>query len=461
MEGIVNIKVGQLYPHPDNPRKDVGDVTELAESIKKSGIMQNLTVIPITALSKEPDEQPEADEISLKSDFHVLIGHRRLAASKLAGLQEVPCKIVSKISKKEQVAVMLEENMQRADLTIWEQAQGFQMMLDLGETEDSIAEKTGFSKKTIKHRLNIAKLDQGELKKKEQDDSFQMTLKDLYELEKVEDVNVRNKILKEANSSRDLIWKAQSAVKDAERQKKTDKIIELLKAAGVEKAPKGAENEMYSNKWEVVKEYELDKEVPKQLRLPKQDEPIYYLPYWRAVRVIRKAKKEKKEATPEELKRKEIDKKKKQIKEMMQRMDARRKEFVKNIINGKIEAIKDVSEVKDELWITMMQFQVCMYPSSLERFFIDKPSWEQTPEEKDEAQKSRESLSIIHQMLVLMSQAMAGKDIYDYNGRYYSEVGAKLKKAYGILKKYGWSFEDDEEQLLDGTHELYMKKENE
>ena len=39
---------------------------------------------------------------------------------------------------------MLEENMQRNDLTIWEQANGFQMMLDLGETEESIAEKTGF-----------------------------------------------------------------------------------------------------------------------------------------------------------------------------------------------------------------------------------------------------------------------------------------------------------------------------
>lgn len=39
---------------------------------------------------------------------------------------------------------MLEENMQREDLTVWEQAQGFQMMLDLGETEDTIADKTGF-----------------------------------------------------------------------------------------------------------------------------------------------------------------------------------------------------------------------------------------------------------------------------------------------------------------------------
>ena len=48
---IVMINVNNIYPHPDNPRKDVGDVTELAESIKKQGVMQNLTVIPLPALT--------------------------------------------------------------------------------------------------------------------------------------------------------------------------------------------------------------------------------------------------------------------------------------------------------------------------------------------------------------------------------------------------------------------------
>ena len=181
---IVFIKVQQLYPHPDNPRKDVGDVSELAESIKKNGIMQNLTVIPLGALDTEAEEQTPANEISLLSDFHVLIGHRRLAACKKAGIEEVPCKIVSNISKREQVSIMLEENMQRNDLTIFEQAQGFQMMLDLGETAETIAEKTGFSVSTVYHRLNIAKLNQKELEKKEKDNSFQLSLTAIYELEK-------------------------------------------------------------------------------------------------------------------------------------------------------------------------------------------------------------------------------------------------------------------------------------
>ena len=42
---IVNIAIDHIFPHPDNPRKNLGDLTEIAESIKKRGIMQNLTVL--------------------------------------------------------------------------------------------------------------------------------------------------------------------------------------------------------------------------------------------------------------------------------------------------------------------------------------------------------------------------------------------------------------------------------
>lgn len=61
------IPADKLYPHPDNPRKVIGDVSELAESIKANGILQNLTVVP---------NNDNWD------DFTVIIGHRRLAAAK-------------------------------------------------------------------------------------------------------------------------------------------------------------------------------------------------------------------------------------------------------------------------------------------------------------------------------------------------------------------------------------------
>ena len=138
-----------LKPHPKNPRKDVGDVTELAESIKANGIFQPLTVLSGDCID----------------GYTVVIGHRRLAAAKLAGLKKVPCN-VAEMTEQEQISTMLLENMQRNDLTVYEQAQGFQMMLDLGETEQSIAEKTGFSKKTVKHRLKLLELDPEQIRSK-------------------------------------------------------------------------------------------------------------------------------------------------------------------------------------------------------------------------------------------------------------------------------------------------------
>lgn len=472
-EAIINIKVDEIYQHPDNPRKDLGDLTELSDSIRKNGVMQNLTVIPghyitneewseMAAQYKENPTEELRNKMNtihsgewLDEGYTLIIGHRRCAAAKLAGLTELPCRIVEDMSEKEQVSTMLEENMQRNDLTIWEQAQGFQMMLNLGDTEEQIAEKTGFSKTTIRHRVNIAKLDQNELKKKEQDNNFQMTLKDLYELEKVEDIETRNKILKEANSSRDLIWKAQNAVNEAERKKKTDAIVAMLKEAGIEKAPKGAENEQHSGKWEVVKEYDLDKDVPKQLRLPKQEEPVCYLTYYRSVRVIRKAK--KRDETARDRERKEHERRKKEIKAKIQVMDARRKEFVQNIISGKIQPVKETAEVQEAVWDILVQFNTYLSVSDMGCFFTGKHDWECSPEEKEEAQKKVDNLGCLHQMIIKMHREMVnkGNGICDYQGMFNKEKGKKLMNAYKILERYGWSFEEDEERLLNGTHALY------
>lgn len=95
---ITMIPIGMLVPHPDNPRKNTGDISNLANSIKQSGVMQNLTVVPY------------------ENKFRVIIGHRRLAAAKEAGLKELPC-VISNMNFKEQCATMLAENMQRVDLT--------------------------------------------------------------------------------------------------------------------------------------------------------------------------------------------------------------------------------------------------------------------------------------------------------------------------------------------------------
>lgn len=173
---IEYITVDQLHPHPDNPRKELGDLTELTDSIKANGIYQNLTVIR----RNKP-----------LNGYTVVIGHRRLAAAKLAGLTELPC-VVAEMDPKEQMQTMLLENMQRSDLTIYEQAQGFQMMLDLGATVDEIAEKSGFSQNTVRRRVKMMELDQEKLKKVS---ARQITLGDFDTLAQIEDIEERNKAL--------------------------------------------------------------------------------------------------------------------------------------------------------------------------------------------------------------------------------------------------------------------------
>ena len=107
---IIDISVKSLIPNPNNPRKDVGDVTELADSIKEQGLQQALVVTP--------DHEEHGERL-----FRVVIGHRRLAACKLAGIERVPC-VVRELDAKTERELMLVENCQRSDLTPLEEADG-------------------------------------------------------------------------------------------------------------------------------------------------------------------------------------------------------------------------------------------------------------------------------------------------------------------------------------------------
>lgn len=174
MTSIKFIPVALIQAHPDNPRKDLGDLTELAESIRAKGILQNLTVV-------------ETGEDS----YRVIIGHRRLAASKMAGVTEVPC-VVADMDEQEQFETMMVENVQRSDLTVYEQAEGFQTMLDMGGTVESVAEKTGFSESTVRKRVKLLALDKQKFQKGEERGA---TMRDYLKLNEIRDEEVRNKVL--------------------------------------------------------------------------------------------------------------------------------------------------------------------------------------------------------------------------------------------------------------------------
>ena len=210
---IVMLPRELLVPHPDNPRKDLGDLSELKESIRAHGVMQNLTVVP----------EEDGD------GYRILIGHRRFAASE-GVLNELPCVVATGLTNREQVGIMLVENMQRSDLTYIEQAHGFQMMMDLGDTVETISEKTGFSKATVKHRLAINELDPEALK--EVHEYFQPTLNDFIALEKVKDVEKKNEILRDAENSKDIQEQVKDYLDELKEQENFEYYKKIFEEAG-------------------------------------------------------------------------------------------------------------------------------------------------------------------------------------------------------------------------------------
>ena len=132
MADITYIPIRQLYPHPDNPRKELGDLSELAASIKENGVYQNLTVIPGHYLNSREyirkcvdgggDAAAAATAWTPKAvwsseDYTIIIGHRRAAAAQQAGLYELPCAIVE-MDEREQMQTMMIENT-RPPSRIW------------------------------------------------------------------------------------------------------------------------------------------------------------------------------------------------------------------------------------------------------------------------------------------------------------------------------------------------------
>ncbi|MCR5835991.1 MAG: ParB/RepB/Spo0J family partition protein [Lachnospiraceae bacterium] len=459
MRMITMLDIFKINPHPDNPRLDVGDISELIESIKKNGIMQNLTVMPEECLKLPADEQPDIRKAALKK-YVVLIGHRRLAAAKAAGLDKVPCKVVSGISKSDQISIMLEENMQRNNLTVYEQAQSFQLMLDLGETVESVSEKTGFSKTTIYHRINIAKLNQEELKKKEEDDNFQLNIQDLISLEKVKDLKKRNEILKNARDSKSLKYMANTAAVEEKREENYKKILEQLNKNYL--IVKEADR-IYSweDKWKVIKEIDLDKDVPDKIKLKKVDGILYYSRSFSKIIIAEKTKKEEKQkglSEEEKLKRKN----KKVLNALKDDLSEKITTTIEQILLKNIEWVK-AEELTEKMWGVFT-----LYSPSCRRAVVlcalnnlvygeDKNYWNLTDEEKENLVEIINGYPVPYQMLLAMYDGCDFGEAHNYNNEFDNERAKKANAIVNILKMFGFSLTKEEERYLDGTHEAYKK----
>jgi ParB family chromosome partitioning protein len=134
------IGLDKIDPNPEQPRVEFGDLTELTASIAEKGVLEPLLVKP----SRETGR------------WMIIAGERRFRAARAAGLTEVPC-VEMDIDAGSIAEIALIENMQRKDLTVWEEADGLLALCErFGYTHEEVARKVGKSRSTVTEALSIA-----------------------------------------------------------------------------------------------------------------------------------------------------------------------------------------------------------------------------------------------------------------------------------------------------------------
>ncbi|MGB8508869.1 MAG: ParB/RepB/Spo0J family partition protein [Pyrinomonadaceae bacterium] len=136
------IPLDQLDPNPGQPRVVIGDLNDLTASIKDKGVLEPLLVKPN----------------GVNGRWMIIAGERRWRAARAAGLREVPC-IEMDVDDRAVAEIALIENMQRKDLTPWEESDGLAALCErFGYTHEEVARKVGKSRSSITESLSIATL---------------------------------------------------------------------------------------------------------------------------------------------------------------------------------------------------------------------------------------------------------------------------------------------------------------
>lgn len=138
-----------LTAHPNNVRKNVGDISELAASIRQNGLVQPIVVTELP---------------NRKGQYLILAGHRRAKACERAGMKQVPCIVRHDVSHlADHLTLMLVENCQRTNLGPVEKADAIRELMDLGLTQAEVARQTGMHSSTVNSLILINELDEDSL----------------------------------------------------------------------------------------------------------------------------------------------------------------------------------------------------------------------------------------------------------------------------------------------------------
>lgn len=451
------IEIWKLQPHPKNVRREVGDITELADSIRAQGIMQNLLVVPAPG---------HEDELDL---FWVVIGNRRLAAAEAANVEKLPCTIALGLTEQEQIELMLVENLQRRDLTPVEEAQAYeQLTLDFGLSAEQIAEKTGVSASTIRRRLKIKELDQEEIGRK----SFQLSLTDYANLERIKDVSRRNAVLGAALSSENLRYLADREVAEEKVKEKIVPIIEeTAEKFGIELVEERKNNfrfvgafyredypEVIQNRLMILFGESGCDQIQADLT-----NPTIYL-YGRpakteeAAEVEKEAVEEEQRLTREDLRRQKRERDHRFMLKVSRAAADDRREFIAGVVAGKYKP--DGQESEDtrlqKLWaIIRRQGALRTDEWSLAGYIQHRDK-----AETDEDAKAAAAWPTWIQMLAAAGLSTDRSDyLCEYGGKFSERAAESLKMLNGFLSSLGYSVRDaEQEAVLNGTHDCWERE---
>lgn len=426
------ISIKRLHQHPKNVRRNYGDLTELTESIRENGILQNLTVVPDPAI---------------EGDYLVVIGNCRLQAARDARLSTVPCQVVE-MSEQEQIQTMLVENMQRRDLTVIEEAKGVQMCIDLGIKPGDLAKKTGLSKRTIYERKAIAKLD---LNEERPNATIQEYLK-VAELKEKENQDELLKVIGTPN----FTWKYNELRKKEESAAffKTITPYALGHAKETQDPPSYGS---YGNRYDVGSKADLDK-------IPWEDDTEYVFrkSTYSPMITVYELKAEEDDAD-------EDDNEYEKARERWEEATAQGKSWAEIARTSRMTYIQELIKEsygaidKDKLivWMTICGFDreipdtgIYLEVMEDENKYDGEELEQQIIEEV--RLEPRQAIVLVYSMLESFSGASL--PTMTSSGKYMKSE--TYQRLYDFMHDFGYRPSTEEKKLLDGTHEIYIKKED-
>ena len=256
---LVNIKTEDIVPNPNQPRKtfDEYELNKLAESIKQNGI-----IVPLSVRKTE-------------NGYELIAGERRLRAAKAAGLKRVPC-VIFGVSDETSAVYSIIENLQRADLSVFEQAEGISRLIsEFGITHADAAERLGLAQSTLSNKLRVLRLDKTE---RERITAARLSERHARALIRIENAEQRgeilNKIIAESMTAKECEDYIEAIVNPERHENKKpvrksgiadfrifsnslNRLIDTMLAAGVNLSRKRQENRQYI-------EYRIRIEKPKE-----------------------------------------------------------------------------------------------------------------------------------------------------------------------------------------------------